>query len=78
MANLTTSDESFDLRDFAHISERCAAVCSFVANAVLAVLLFREKNEVMKPYSRVLLQNCFIDVVYTAVASIVEIVSRLS
>ncbi|KAH7701223.1 7TM GPCR protein [Aphelenchoides avenae] len=71
-------DERFDLRDFSHISERCAAVCSLVANAVLSVLLMREKNEVMIPYSRVLLQNCFFDVVYTIVASVVEIQVELN
>lgn len=78
MSNATNAyDDSFDLRDFAHISERCAAIVSFLANTLLASLLIREKNQDMKPYSRVLLQNCFVDVVYTAVASVVEIVGSI-
>lgn len=65
----------YNLRPLRHISERVCFVVSLVSNAVLAVLLVRENNATIKPYSRVLLINVVFDVVYTISLMIVEIVS---
>ncbi|KAH7693559.1 SRJ-21 protein [Aphelenchoides avenae] len=72
------TQHNWNLRDFSHASERTATVCSLICNTILSVLLIREKNEVMKPYSRVLLQNCVIDYLYTLVCMIVEIQIELN
>lgn len=63
-----------NLRPLRHVSERICFFTSLAANAVLAVLLIREKNEVMKPYSRVLLINVAFDVLYTVICMLVETV----
>ncbi|KAH7696253.1 hypothetical protein AAVH_36679, partial [Aphelenchoides avenae] len=61
-----------NLRPVRHYSERVCFVISIVCNAVLAVLLIREKNATMKPYSRVLLLNLGCDVFYACVIMVVE------
>lgn len=64
-----------DLRHVRHYSERICFVTSIVVNSVLIVLLAKEKNAVMKPYSRVLLLNAVCDYIYTIVSIITEVVS---
>ncbi|KAH7714843.1 hypothetical protein AAVH_17791 [Aphelenchoides avenae] len=71
--NVTQVAHFLNLRPLRHFSERFCFGTSCVANAVLAVLLIRERNEVMRPYSRVLLLNCFLDCLYTVVCMIVEV-----
>jgi hypothetical protein len=68
----------WNLRPLRHYSERICFWVSLVANGILAVLLIREKNETMKPYSRVLLLNVIFDYAYTVVSMIVEMVSDAS
>lgn len=68
----------WNLRPLRHFSERFCFITSCIANAVLAVLLIRERNEIMRPYSRVLLLNCFFDVFYTIVCMAVEVVRKCS
>ncbi|KAH7697141.1 hypothetical protein AAVH_35777, partial [Aphelenchoides avenae] len=55
----------WNLRPIRHYMERGCFVFSIVVNMILTSLLLTEKNEVMKPYSRVLLLNQAIDYVYT-------------
>ncbi|KAH7716231.1 CBN-SRJ-11 protein [Aphelenchoides avenae] len=55
----------WNLRPIRHFMERGCFVFSIVVNMILTSLLLTEKNEVMKPYSRVLLLNQAIDYVYT-------------
>ncbi|KAH7716222.1 7TM GPCR protein [Aphelenchoides avenae] len=62
-----------NLRPTRHRTERVCFAISIFSNSILAVLLIREKNEVMKPYSRVLLINVAFDYFYTIVSMIVEI-----
>ncbi|KAH7693594.1 hypothetical protein AAVH_39368, partial [Aphelenchoides avenae] len=50
--NVTASNRFWNLRPLRHYSERLTFVLSLIGNTTLAVLLIREKNEVMKPYSR--------------------------
>ncbi|KAH7710824.1 hypothetical protein AAVH_21878 [Aphelenchoides avenae] len=72
-AGLVIGDGYFgNLRPFRHYSERICFVSSMLSNALLAVLLIREKNETMKPYSRVLLINVVVDYVYTITCMVVE------
>ncbi|KAH7695029.1 hypothetical protein AAVH_37916 [Aphelenchoides avenae] len=61
-----------NLRPFRHYSERVCVVASLVSNTLLAALLLTEKNEVMKPYSRVLLINVGVDYFYTIVSMVIE------
>ncbi|KAH7698374.1 hypothetical protein AAVH_34533, partial [Aphelenchoides avenae] len=61
-----------NLRPFRHYSERVCVVASLVSNTILAALLLSEKNEVMKPYSRVLLINVVFDYFYTIVSMVIE------
>ncbi|KAH7711727.1 hypothetical protein AAVH_20970 [Aphelenchoides avenae] len=61
-----------DLRPLRHWSERVCFVASILSNAVLAVLLIREKNQTLKPYSRVLLINVGADVFYAVMSLLVE------
>lgn len=63
-----------DLRPLRHWSERVCFVASILSNAVLAVLLIREKNQTLKPYSRVLLINVGADVFYAVMSLLVEMV----
>lgn len=63
-----------DLRSFRHHSECVCFVASILSNVVLAVMLVREKNEVMRPYSRVLLINVGFDCFYTVVCMVLEMV----
>ncbi|KAH7725162.1 hypothetical protein AAVH_07209, partial [Aphelenchoides avenae] len=62
-----------DLRPLRHYSERICFWVSLVANTILGTLLVREKNETMKPYSRVLLLNVIFDYLYTVVSMVVEV-----
>lgn len=64
-----------NIRLVRHYSERACFAMSLVSNAVLAVMLVREKNVVMKPYSRVLLINVLFDVIYTIICMFLELVS---
>lgn len=64
-----------NLRPFRYHSERVCFVASLVSNTILAGLLVCEKNEVMKPYSRVLLINVAFDYFYVVVSMLVEMVS---
>ncbi|KAH7721382.1 hypothetical protein AAVH_11126 [Aphelenchoides avenae] len=63
-----------NLRHLRLCSERACFVTSIASNTVLAALLMREKNEVMKPCSRVLLINVAFDYLYTVLCMIFEIV----
>ncbi|KAH7721263.1 7TM GPCR protein [Aphelenchoides avenae] len=63
---------SWSLRDWHHANEVVSAILSLAFNALLSSLLIREKDETIKPYSRVLLQNCLVDVVYTFICLLVE------
>lgn len=65
-----------NLRPIRHHTERLCFAVSTIANSILAVMLIREKNEVMKPYSRVLLINVAFGYFYTIASMIVEIVSH--
>ncbi|KAH7719268.1 hypothetical protein AAVH_13240, partial [Aphelenchoides avenae] len=73
-ASGTTTDEFYfaDLRPVRHYSERVCFVASIVCNSILALLLVREKDATMKPYSRVLLINVAFDYIYTVVSMAVE------
>ncbi|KAH7716214.1 hypothetical protein AAVH_16339 [Aphelenchoides avenae] len=77
-SNLLIGDGHFfwNARPTRHISERICFGFSVVANTVLAVLLVREKNPAMKPYSRVLLLNAVFDYIYTVICMIVEVVNQ--
>ncbi|KAH7696492.1 hypothetical protein AAVH_36437 [Aphelenchoides avenae] len=61
-----------DLRSLRHYSERVCFVASITFNSILAVLLVREKNQTLKPYSRVLLINVGADLFYTIMCMVVE------
>lgn len=74
-ANTSEFHHFWNLRPLRHYSERVSFVLSLTTNTILAVLLLREKNEVMKPYSRVLLLNCLFDYIYTFACIVVEVVS---
>lgn len=74
-ANGSISKHDWNLRDVHHLNERVAAALSLLLNTALSAVLVNEKNEIMKPYSRVLLQNCLVDYFYAIVCLLVEIVS---
>lgn len=73
----SSSPVGLTLRDIHHCNERVASVLSLVLNGILSYLLITEKNEVLKPYSRVLLQNAIVDVLYVFACLLVEFVSEL-
>lgn len=77
-ANGTTIPKVFphhpNLRDFSHASEYTASITSLVMNTVLCTLLAKEKNDVMKPYNRVLFQNMACDYIYTFVCLVTNMV----
>lgn len=78
MSNISVSVEHarfYNLRAFRTYSERASFVLSVCLNSVLATLLVREKNDIMRPYSRVLLLNCAFDYLYTVVCMVAEMVS---
>lgn len=80
MSNISISLEParfYNLRPFRRYSERASFVLSICLNSVLATLLVREKNEVMRPYSRVLLLNCAFDYLYTVVCMVAEMVGHM-
>ncbi|KAH7724234.1 Protein Y9C9A.5 [Aphelenchoides avenae] len=66
-----------NLRPLRYVSERICFAMSMTCNTVLAWLLIREKDRVMKPYSRVLLINCLFDYLYTIGCFIIEIVGEM-
>ncbi|KAH7723737.1 7TM GPCR protein [Aphelenchoides avenae] len=61
-----------NLRPLRHYGERVSFVLSIMCNSVLAVLLLRERNETMRPYSRVLLINVAFDCLYAVMNLLVE------
>jgi hypothetical protein len=65
----------WNLRPVRHYSERFCFASSLLTNIILTVLLLREKNRMIKPYSRVLLLNAMFDYVYTIVCVVIEMVS---
>ncbi|KAH7702290.1 hypothetical protein AAVH_30561, partial [Aphelenchoides avenae] len=72
---LTASDLPHfgNLRPVRYASERICFGMSMMCNTVLAWLLIREKDRIMKPYSRVLLINCLFDYLYTIGCFVIEI-----
>ncbi|KAH7707130.1 hypothetical protein AAVH_25641 [Aphelenchoides avenae] len=68
----------WNLRPFRSYSERVSFGVSMVANTVLIMLLVRERNATIKPYSRVLLLNAVFDYVYTIVSIAVEMELELN
>ncbi|KAH7702496.1 hypothetical protein AAVH_30345, partial [Aphelenchoides avenae] len=60
-----------NLRPLTHYSERVCFVASITFNSILAVLLMREENQTLKPYSRVLLTNVAADLFYTIMCMVV-------
>lgn len=65
----------WNLRPHRHYSERICFVASLIGNTILVLLIGREKNPVMIPYSRVLLLNVFFDSIYTFYSMFIELVS---
>ncbi|KAH7724991.1 Protein SRJ-14 [Aphelenchoides avenae] len=68
----SSSTTGLSLRDIHHYNERVASVLSLVLNGILSYLLITEKNETLKPYSRILLQNAIVDVIYVFACLAVE------
>lgn len=64
-----------NFRHVRHYSERVCFVLSILTNTTILAILLREKNRVMKPYSRVLVLNCIFDYCYTLTCAIIEVVS---
>lgn len=62
------------IAQYHHVTEQLVAVASILANSVLFVVVVHERSEILKPYARVLLQNCVIDLVYTVVSASMEMV----
>ncbi|KAI1697356.1 serpentine type 7TM GPCR chemoreceptor str domain-containing protein [Ditylenchus destructor] len=60
---------SWTPRQLQVISEEIGSSISLIANLILLALIVSEKNEVLKSYSRILLLNCVIDVIYTLACS---------
>lgn len=65
-----------EIRYWHHINEQCVFAVSIIVNPILAFLVFTEKNATLKSYARVLLQNCFADIIYTLVCIASELVRR--
>lgn len=65
------------LRWLRHCNERACFVLSVIANVVLGTLVIRTKDEVLKPYNRILLITCAVDLLYSASCMFVEVVSVL-
>ncbi|KAH7700424.1 hypothetical protein AAVH_32456, partial [Aphelenchoides avenae] len=72
--SLVIGDGKFpwNLRPLRAYSERVCFGVSMVANTVLIMLLIRERNPTIRPYSRVLLLSAIFDYVYTIVSIVVE------
>ncbi|KAI1697786.1 serpentine type 7TM GPCR chemoreceptor str domain-containing protein [Ditylenchus destructor] len=56
---------SWTPRQLQILSEEVGSSISLAANVILVALILSEKNEVLKSYSRILLLNCVVDVIYT-------------
>ncbi|KAH7701117.1 hypothetical protein AAVH_31753, partial [Aphelenchoides avenae] len=63
----------WNLRPYRHYSERICFAASLIGNTILVLLIGREKNPVMIPYSRVLLLNVFFDCIYTFYSMLIEL-----
>lgn len=68
---------STNIRYWHHINESFVFFSSLVSNFILIVLLITERNEVLRAYTRVLLQTCVIDLLYTVTIYFTEMVRFL-
>ncbi|KAI1695473.1 serpentine type 7TM GPCR chemoreceptor srd domain-containing protein [Ditylenchus destructor] len=68
-----SNKDGWNIRDYHHLNERLCNGVSFSLNTVLIILLIKTKNQFMKTYSRVLLQNCIIDLIYTLTCALGDI-----
>lgn len=62
------------LRYAHHINEQLVCVFSLFINCMLMRIVVNEKNEMLKSYSKVLLQNSIVDVFCTLVCYFTELV----
>ncbi|KAH7698334.1 Protein STR-92, partial [Aphelenchoides avenae] len=62
----------WSLSDFHHLNICVVTWLSVLLNSLLAYLLMTEADATFKPYKRLLLLNCAVDVIFTAVNMIVE------
>ncbi|KAI1696736.1 serpentine type 7TM GPCR chemoreceptor srd domain-containing protein [Ditylenchus destructor] len=79
MNNISTSalhisdKDGWNIRDYHYVNERMCNGVSLILNIILVILLIKTKDQFMKAYSRVLLQNCIIDLVYTLTCALGDI-----
>lgn len=62
------------IRHYHHVNEQSIGVLSLLANSCLIALLMTERNRELRAYSRILLQNCVVDMVYTVALFLTEYV----
>lgn len=62
------------IRYLHHINEHIVCVVSIIVNVLLMRIVITEKNEMLKAYSKVLLQNCTVDLFCTIICFITELV----
>lgn len=62
------------IRGWHHVNEQAVTTLSILANLMLFLVVINERNETLRPYARVLLQNCVVDVVYTVINAGTEMV----
>lgn len=65
------------IRAIHQVCDKIFGVLSLLANAILAVLLSTEHNDVLSAYSWVLTQNCIVDVLSTITILASQLVSRV-
>lgn len=68
------SDRPCAVTDVHRLSEFAAALFSYVANLLLIALMITRTPRDLKVYSRILLLNCIIDMVFTTTSFILEVV----
>lgn len=59
-------------RQIFHINETAVLLLSVPANLTLILLLLTERNDVLRAYTNVLLQNCAVDIAYTLVVYVTQ------
>lgn len=62
--------------DYHHTNEQLVAIASVLANFLLFTVIVHERNKNLRPYARLLLVNCAMDLVYTIVYAATELVSN--
>ena len=75
MSNISSISPHIDLRSIHYWNVLVVTVLSFCANFILLMMIFFKTTVELKPYSRILLQTCILDLFYATCTFLVKMVS---